>query len=241
MKLMRLLCWIMVFCIDVHVKAEETHKEKCDFNRGNCVILAEDGRRVFRSDEILVMLAPRALLEIRNENTVQLVKGDFYIETEQPVKLQTPYAKIWCEGECKGLFSRTAVTLEVKSLDGNWRITRAGEKTVYVVPAGLQVSIGEVAENGQAQMEFPQSLPWVPTIKQWASLYPGKVSEFKPELEKFRQVWREAVEAVSVLHQTVATRAVASHEAEVEQARRQRLAQLREDQGLRNLFRDKNP
>ena len=181
------------------------------------------------------------MLEQRDGHTIQLVLGSFYVETSREVHFQTPYARVWCEEDCKGIFNRESTLLEVKSLEGRWLIKRTGEAQTYALPAGLQVAIGEVTTDGQAQMDFPQSLPWLPTVKQWAALFPGSVDELKPTLVKFRDSWKEAVEAVSDLHQHAASRAIASYEKTQAQERARLLAIQREDQKLRDLFREKNP
>jgi hypothetical protein len=241
MRLLRLATFGFLFCVDVHVKAQGLLAEDCWGKDGQCAVQAGASRRVMSNSTLRIVLAPQALLERRDPETIQLVRGDFYVESSTSVKMQTPFAKVWCVDDCKALFTRAMNGLEVKSLAGRWRVERVGEPTIYALPAGLQLVFGEVSDQGMAQMEFPQSLPWSPTLKQWAALYPDKMSMWKSEVVQFRHVWRDAVEAVSVLHQTAANRAVAAHDKEVALARQKRLAQLREDEGLRELFRSKNP
>ena len=241
MRLLRLGTLCFLFCVDVHVKAQGLLAEDCWNKDGQCAVQAGASRRVMSNSTLRIVLAPQALLERRDPGTIQLVRGEFYVESSTAVKLQTPFAKVWCIDECKALFTRAANGLEVKSLAGQWRVERLGEPTIYALAAGLQLVFGEVSDQGMAQMEFPQSLPWAPTLKQWAALYPDKMSVWKGEVQQFRQVWRDAGEAVSVLHQSAANQAVAAHEKEVTMARQKRLAQLHEDEGLRELFRSKNP
>jgi hypothetical protein len=129
----------------------------------------------------------------------------------------------------------------VKSLEGKWLIERNGDATTYAVATGLEISLSEVGEDGQASMEFPQSLPWLPTVKQWGELYPGTLDELKPTLVKFREEWKEAVEKVSAMHETAARRSIASAENEQAKELAQKAAKEREDARLRALFREKNP
>ena len=89
-------------------------------------------------------------------------------------------------------------------------------------------------------MEFPQSLPWLSTVKSWAKLYPGNAKQLREEVADFRPAWREAVEAVSHLHAETAERAIASYEAGQAQERARQKAREREDESLRSLFRAKN-
>jgi hypothetical protein len=186
-------------------------------------------------------MGPHALLDQRDEKTIQLVRGDFYVETATPVVFKTPYARVWCDDDCKAIFSRKEDQIEIKNILGNWVVERNGEKTNYALHAGLRVEVSEVAGDGKALMEFPQSLPWGPTVKQLAELFPGHIKELKPTLVKFREVWKAAVEEASELQQKAAARSIASFEDEQAKERARKALREREDQRLRALFREKNP
>lgn len=237
---LRWLSLVFMFCIDVHVKADAL--KECWGKEIPCAVQASQNKRVITAQDLRVTLGANALLEHRDEKTIQLIGGDFYVETSKSVIFGSPDAKVWCEGEsCKALFSRSAESLNIKSLEGRWLVERKGEKSLYTVPAGLQVTIGEVTSSGQAEMEFPQSLPWAPTVKEWVGLYPGTMSELKPSLTKFREVWKSAVESVSQTHQQAASRTIASFEHSQAKERARIEAREREDLHLREMFRDKNP
>lgn len=240
MKWLRVLACLFAFCVDVHVKAEEIIAN-CWERKIPCPIKASSRRLVLNAKEWRVSMAPSSLIERRAQSLVQLVEGQFYIEIARPIKFQTPYARVWCAEECKGIFVREGMSFTAKSLEGTWRIQRTGEAQVYVLPAGLQVVIGEVTDDGQSLMDFPQSLPWSPTVKEWSALYPGTLTELKPTLVKFRFVWKEAVEAVSDMHKHAADRAIAANDKILAAERAVRNAREREDQSLRELFRQKNP
>ncbi|MGZ3723693.1 MAG: hypothetical protein ACXVA9_12210 [Bdellovibrionales bacterium] len=231
-----LLC---IFFLDVHVKAETV--SECWGKTIPCPVQASASKKVISAGNIKVSIGPHGLLEQRDEKTIQLVSGEFYVETAKPVVFKTPYAKVWCDGECKALFNRETDKLDVKSLEGRWLVQRNGEKTTYAVPEAQQISISEVTEDGRAEMEFPQSLPWAPTVKKWGALYPGTLDELKPTLVKFRETWKQAVESVSEMHSQAASRTIASYENSQAKERARKAAQEREDQRLRAIFREKNP
>lgn len=233
----------LLFCLDVRVKAGEVTAEAagCWGKTIPCPVQSEGAKTVIEAPSLKIALGPQALLEQRDRQTIQLVSGDFYVETAKDVTFKTPYARIWCEGECKAIFVRTTDKIDIKSLAGQWIIERNGEEQKYTVKAGLQLALSEVGEDGKAAMEFPQSLPWSPTVKQWAALYPGTLDELKPTLVKFREIWREAVGSVSDLHYQAAERNIASYEEEQAKERAAKAAREREDQRLRQLFREKNP
>lgn len=233
----------LLFCVDVRVKASESHpaEKSCWGRTLPCAVEASGSRRVIKEKEILLSMSPHALVEQQDAKTVQLVSGQFYVDTESAVVFKTPFARVWCDGDCKGIFIRSTEALMVKSIAGKWLAERTGDRTVYVVPEAMQMSFGEVTDDGMALMEFPQSLPWDATVKIWAALYPDKLKEFKEATAEFREVWKEAVVAVSELHHKEASRTIASHEKSLADARASAAAKEREDAKLRSLFRDKNP
>jgi len=238
-KILTLAC---LFFIDVHVKAAEAPKKECWGAAIPCAVQAEGGeKRLLTANDLKISLAPAALLEQRDEKTMELVQGSFYVETSRPVVFKTPYGRVWCNDDCTGLFVRTDESFNIKSLQGHWLVQRNGENTTYQVPTALQVTLGAVGEDGHALMEFPQSLPWLSTIKQWGDLYPGTLKELKPTLVKFRETWKEAVENVSELQQKAAARTIASYEEGLAREKAAHDAREREDARLRALFREKNP
>jgi hypothetical protein len=236
--LLRRLTLAFLFCVDVHVKADEV--KSCLDHTLPCAISSE-GKKILSGSGLRLVMDRHSLLEQRKDKTVELIRGGFYVETSEARVFQTPYVKIWCEGTCKGLFQRELVQVNLVSLEGRWLMQRKGEEQTYSLVAGLQVQVGEVSTDGRAQMEFPQSLPWTPTVNEWAALYPGPLQDLKRELLKFRPTWKEAVEAASQLHIQVAKREIASYEKDQAEQRAKQHAHEREDQSLRALFREKNP
>lgn len=239
MSAWRWLMCIALFCVDVRVRAEEL-AGSCWDKEMPCPVQANDRRRLVESEGLKISLAAGSLVEQRDADSVQLVQGSFYIFTSRAVVFKTPYAQFECEDECKALVEREPLRLTLKSLAGRWLVTRKGETQQYALPAGLQILLGEVEPNGRAQMEFPQSLPWLSTVKSWAKLYPGSAKELRQEVADFRPAWREAVEAVSRLHLDTAKRAIASYESNQAQELARQKARAREDESLRSLFRAKN-
>jgi hypothetical protein len=236
----RALALICIFFMDVHVRADEK-TASCWGKSLPCPVQAGDSKKVIEAADLRLSLGAQALLEQRDEKTIQLVSGEFYVETAKPVTFKTPYARIWCVDECKALFVRTNDSIEVKSLEGRWLIERNGEAVTYTVAPGLEITLSEVSDDGHAAMEFPQSLPWSPTVRQWGKLYPGTMKQLKPTLVKFREEWKEAVEKVSEMQEGVVRRTIASYEDEQAKEQSRKAAREREDQRLRALFREKNP
>lgn len=244
MNLARAALICALFFVDVHVHAAEHAKsetaEDCWGKTLPCAIQSSQHRRELKAQGFAMTLAPNSIAEQRDAKTVQLVKGSFYLEVDGVVKFNTPYAEIRCPAECKGIFSRTQKELEMKALEGQWVIKRLGDKQEYALRAGLQVKVSEVEENGMAEMEFPQGLPFESTVKEWAKFYSGDFKDFKASVTVFRQAWQEAIEQVSQSQLENATRSIASHQSELDKQRAAKAAAEREDAELRKLFREKN-
>lgn len=236
------LTLVCLFCIDVHVKAEPVlGVDGCWGKKIPCAVEASHAREVLKAADLMISMSSSALLDQFDEKTIQLARGRFYVETSRPVAFKTPYAKVWCSEDCKGIFAREPSQLTVLALAGKWLVNRTGDEKTYGIPEGMQMLFSEVTPEGAAAMEFPQSLPWEPTVIAWSSLYPGKMKDFKPLVAEFREVWKAAVEKASEMHQEQAQRTIASYENELAQERARQAAREREDAKLRALFREKNP
>jgi hypothetical protein len=224
----RVVCLLLCFFLDVHVRAEEA-------------VAAKSARTTISRENLKIILAKGSLVEPRGEG-FHLVRGQFLVETQTDTRLTTPFATVWCEAEseCKALFERASDHLVIRSLEGEWRLLRNGEVQVYRVPEAMQLRLSLVADDGKAAMEFPQSLPWDSTVKAWAHLFTGKPAEFKAQVLAFRQVWKGAVETASSLHSQGAQRTIASHDQELAKEAALRDAEEREHQNLRRQMRERN-
>lgn len=170
---------------------------------------------------------------------MQVVRGHVYFSGKQ-LRLSSPFAEVHCSTNCQMLIEREPTSITIKVLEGEAVLARTGDKTEYSVRAGHQLQVGEVMSDGKAKMEFPQSLPWDGTVKQWAMLFPGTFENFKSTLIQFRETWSEGVESASHLHLEYAGRALASHEQSLARQRARQAAIERENESLRRLFREKN-
>ena len=238
------LLLLVFFFIDIQVKADDgksAPEEDCWGKKIPCAILSNGHTKLLEAEGVRLVLAPGSLVEQRTADSLQLVAGSLYAEVTKPLKISTPYGRFWCEADCRGLFDRRKDFVKAKSLGGQWSIQRLGENdSIYGLKSGMQFWISEVGVDGKAAMEFPQSLPWLSTVKEWAKLYPGKPDEFKQALVKFRVEWREAVETASQISFRSAERLIASHNKQMAEIQARKQAQEREDEGLRRRFRENN-
>jgi hypothetical protein len=238
---------IALFFVDVHVRAEShtaavqaEDPAACWGKIVPCAVQADGKKQVLSAPGFEMVLDAHSLVEQRNDKSIQLVSGRFLVSMKGAMKLNSPYAEFTCTGDCTGLFVRELKAVTLKALAGSWQVKRLGEPHRYRVDAGLLVTVAEVTENGMAEMEFPQSLVWAPTIKEWASMYRKDAKDFKREVTAFRQSWRDAVESASQVHAADAGRSIASHQASIDAALARRKREQMEDQRLRQLFRQKN-
>jgi hypothetical protein len=224
----RVLALITLFCLDVRVKAESE-------------VYAGDSKKTYQSAGATVIMQPGSLLETREGQSINLVKGRFFVELRDSALVRTPFASVACAaGECQALVFRTLDKMEIRALKGEFMVRRLGDEQHYSLIAGAQVAVKAVTEQGVSEMDFPQALPWDSTVKEWAKFFPGSIKEFKPTLVEFREVWKQTVERMSELHTDYANRTLASHERALASEAARRAAQEREDAKLRKLFREKN-
>jgi hypothetical protein len=252
MRSLKWIVFVLVFFMEVRIRAEETKLDhrpaSCWGHKIPCAEQATSSRRILTLRKVTLVLAAGTIVEHRNRtddtDTLQLVRGHFYVEAGSGIALQTPFGKFHCDksgdDDCKGLIWREDTSVNLRSLGGAWRITRMGDSAEYALAPGLQTVLSEVNETGKAGFEFPQSLPWAQTLKEWAALYPREWKAFKAEVASFRPVWTEAVESVSQLHKSIVKREVAAYYDGIAAQKARAAREAAEDESLRSMFRQKN-
>jgi hypothetical protein len=233
-KSARFLFLLMCFFTDVKVRAADCSNTPCVMHTSS-----SSQHKIFSEGKRRLVLAPESLLQVQKDG-LRLVKGLLYIEADERIRLTAPFGFFVCGGGCRALIERQMDSVKLKSLKGNWRIWRLGDKEVYGLPPGMEITLGRVEIGGTAEMEFPQSLPWQSTLQSWSRLFPGSPEQFKQIVTEFRPVWRSAVEAAANLQLRAAGRTIASHEAELARGRARQRARAIEDESLRKLFRERN-
>jgi len=226
MNALRFAFCFLCFFLDVHVRADETAAS----------VIQAKHKYVLKSPNVI--LEKGALAELRAPDSLHLVRG--HILVQGPGHFTAPFATLSCEGECTAVIKREPRKVTLFNIRGDWQVERKGDKQTYAVPPAMQVAVTEVDTDGKAGMDFPQGLPWLPTVKTWGRLYGGSASEFKADLEEFRAVWEQAVEAVSDLHSRTAAREIANADRALAQEQARKRAREKEDAELRKLFREKN-
>ncbi len=225
--MIRLFWLVALFCIDLRVKAEPE-------------VYAAHSQKTWDGAGLHVIMQPGSLIEKREGDTVHLIKGQFLIELKDSATVKSVFATLGCAaGQCRALVERTAERLVVKALKGEFMVRRLGDPQHYALMAGAGVIVLPVTDEGVAEMDFPEALPWESTVKEWAKFFPGTIKEFKPTLVQFREDWKLAVEKLSELHAEHASRTIASHDKEVAEELARKAAQEREDAKYRKLFREK--
>lgn len=242
MKLTKLLIFLACACVDVQLRADSNtvSESNCWGLTIPCRVSADRKNQLQAGQNNFVMQAG-SLIEQSGESEIGIVKGRVYIElNDSRLTIKVPFARVTCSGACKAIFDRQNDRMVMRSLAGLWNIERLGEKQTYAVVPGTQILASVVDDSGLAGLEFPQSLPWLPTVKDWADLYMGTRKEFRADIAKFRSEWKLAVEWVSQMQLEQAKRTIASYQRSVDAARARAKAQEREDEELRRLFRKKN-
>lgn len=234
----RALALTLCFFLDVQVRAATS---QCWNRVTPCAVSVDHKKVALDSKAVKMVLKPGSLIEKTEAGAISIVKGTVLLNVSDPATaFRTPFAKIWCADECVALIDREAGQVTIKSLGGNWRAQRLGDEQEYAILEGTRVLFTPVTDGGQAGMEFAQSLPWEPTVKEWAELYPGDKDQFKADVARFREVWNKGVESATSMQEADVGRTIAAYDKAQAQARARRQAQEREDAELRRLFREKN-
>lgn len=236
MRLARLLVLWMVCFSEIHVRASDS---KCSVEHAPCTFVARQAGNELIYRDLKITLSIGTLVELKREGAWRLVEGSAYVVGER-ASVESPFGRYECAKNCKALVDRSESEVSVKALSGAWSVLRLGDGQMYSLSPGHSISLGAVRDNGKARMSFPDSLPWGTVISQWAKLYRGELAEFKVEVSRFREVWREATEVAAALDEDYAKRAIASHEAAIARRQALRRAQEAENAKFRQIFRQKN-
>jgi hypothetical protein len=237
---------LVLFCAcfsEVRVHAENliSYPVKCWGHAQPCGVQnLQDEKAILKAGKSKITLAPHATIQQITPSSFRLISGKIMVEAGKDTQWNSLFADVTCADKCYLILEREDENTRVLALEGNLRLKRLGDKTSYNVPQGFWVRTGNVEADGKGIMDFAQSLPLQPTLKEIAELYDGPYSQFQVEAYRLAPIWTKAVEVASQWHIEYAKRTIASYEAEQARLLAERLKREREDSHLRDIFKERN-
>jgi hypothetical protein len=231
--MIRWLCFVAVFCMDVRVRANEP-SERIWKGRERPQTLTWSGASF--------TLGKSSLMTVMGEQDLRLVEGRAWVGVPQDYRFSSPYGSFYCLGDrCEGLLDRNDREFRLRALSGDWAVEPRGEDSRFSVLEGQEVRLSSVRASGRAGLSFPMGLVTSELVADWASVFVGDASALRQRLGELQEHWREAMEQSAQDATTHAMRSLAEHQEQVRLAEQRRQSKAREDAALRELFRQRNP
>ena len=255
-KIARWFCMILVFCLDVHVKASEnTHKnlkedsvkkisrsknsflsepKNCYGHFMPCALYLYTEGQTITMGTTQVSLPQGAFIIQKTEKKLRLVKGYVWIETQGPFVVESDYGKIRLK-DSKALVRIRNERIELVSVNSNSYLEMfSGEK--LLVPEGYENWMGGVTKSGKQFVGFPAAANIQLLLFELGRVYAGDQESLKEKLFIMRKAWKYAVSEtgqrnLASIHKRIAEDLAAKQKYRL---RRQRIEA--ENRQLRALF-----
>lgn len=236
------VCLFLAFFIDVHLKAAPvTYPAKCWGVTYPCSIGVEGGDRkeTIKVPNGKLVLSHAAAMTWLAPRKFEIASGLAFVHHSGTVEYKTPFGGIRC-ASCTALLQKTGAEVRFHVLNGGFEYKPLGESRWLLLPPGFMAYMGKVGPNGRADVDFPQASPLKVVLKLWAKVYDGDKDQFEEDAKSYLKSWRQAVQVASQLQSKVVEREIASARSHAQRAREHAAAEKREDQRLREMFRQKN-
>lgn len=236
----RVLVLVLIFAIDVRLSAETVFYPRNCWGKDNCAV-QNDARTpaALHLKTLSLHMDSQAIVKSISEKEGALTKGTLLARHEGEYRWQTPFGDIVCDS-CEILLQRDDRRVEVHAIKGSVAIVRKGDGSRYDLPPGFSVELSKVEHDGRADLGFPQASPLLLVGKEWAKLHSEDEHEFKKEFGAYVETWQTASDLSSDMQRQAADRSIASSEAEQKRLDVLRERRLKEQQRLRDLFKQKN-
>ena len=255
-KAARWLCVILVFCLDVHVRASESTHENINessvkkISRSKNSFLSEPKNcykhfmpcalYLYTKGQTITMGATRISLSRgtfviqKTEKNLQLVKGYIWVEAQGPFVVESNYGKVRLQGS-NALVRIRNERIELVSVNSNSYLEMfSGEK--LLVPEGYENWMGGITKSGKQFIGFPAAANIQLLLSELGRVYFGDQKSLKEKLFIMREAWKNAVSETSQRNLASIHRVMAEDLAAKEQYRLRRQRIKVENQRLRTLF-----
>lgn len=207
--------FVLVFSIDIRLRAEVQEPPSCWRGKGACAVRTADGERLPLSLEggQVVLDGATTLLRVKT-GELRLLAGQAWFRVQGPVSVGSEFGEIFAE-EGEFWLSRTSERMTVSAVSGSLKMKpRQGEglaEEELEIPQGLENWVGRVKFGTQrAQTGVPTAIPFQAHLSRWARLYRGGRAQFIKEAEAFHDMWLRATEEAAGVHQELFERKMAS-------------------------------
>jgi hypothetical protein len=232
---------VLFFIIDVNLNAEAVFHPKDCWGKDDVCAVQNDSKNplALHLKTAEVHMDAQAIVKKMSDKEADLTLGTLLASHSEEFRWHTPFGDVLCQ-DCEVLLHREEKSLEVHAIKGHVWIIRKGDGDQYDLPAGFSVELSDIQNNGQANLGFPQASPLTLVGKEWARLHSEDPRQFKKEFGEYVEVWQQAADISSDMQRKEADRMIASDSAEIQKVERLRQLRLKEQERIRNIFKEKN-
>jgi pyruvate/2-oxoacid:ferredoxin oxidoreductase beta subunit len=240
-KVLRAAILFFVFAIDINLQAEAVFYPKgCWGKEEVCAVENESKAPIaLHLKTMSFHMDSQTIVKTLSENEADLARGTLLARHTEEFRWHTPFGDVLCHN-CEVLLHRDEKSLEIHAIKGQVVIIRKGDGDQYDLPVGFSVELSSILSNGQANLGFPQASPLRVVGKEWAHLHSEDPNEFKKEFGEYVEAWQEAADLSSTMQRKEADRVIAADQSEQQRIEKIRQERLKEQQRLRNIFKEKN-
>lgn len=246
MRLSHLLAFLIVFTIDVRLKAEPLNDDvialypaKCLNVSYPCSVKVNHAEKyTFNFQDQEITLSKYSIVTL-HEDFIILVKGSMLFEEPTSIKVNTLHASTTLFSST-GLIRVEGGRTMLTPFTGMMTAKARSHKVEQKVLSGSSLIVGEVASTGEALEEFPRPINFGKIIRRWGNMTQLSKTDFKERAIKLKSKVKRVAQSYSNTYQQIAERRIASHRESVEAYRRRKAIAEKENAQLRSLFRRKN-
>ena len=234
--------FLIASTLEVRVKAKNIDlPASCSTGSGSCAILFKERR--LNSIELYkgtVKATDGSSLIKINENQVRIIRGEFYVEANDPeIVIQSLYGEVRVKNGAALLLADNQ-KIEFYSLKGVVTYQPRGENLVHTLPVGLTTNFSYITSQGVAQTAFPRLAVVKKLVENWSPFYlRSEKEQFKADMRKYMESWSHFSSEVGPWYQEVVEREIASLQAEREREARLKAQEDAENSKMRSLFRER--
>lgn len=240
-RIFQALILLFLLSLDLNISAETIFYPKNCWGKDEACAVQNDSKRpvTLQLSGMQVHMDSQAIMKTDAQGEADLARGTLFAKHADSYTWRTPFGQVICRS-CQVLLHRDEKSLEVNAIKGRVTIVRKGDGSSYELPPGFSVQLSAVTSDGRANLDFPQASPLVLVGKAWARVYNGDTQEFKKEFGDYVKIWDQAADLSSQMQKEEAERRIASDDAEKARIEQLRQNRLREQERIRQLFREKN-
>jgi hypothetical protein len=171
------------------------------------------------------------------ENEIELLRGQFWISSQSPVKVLTSFAKIDVDGDAWLVLEPEKMV--IKNMNAKLAFKMVNNSP-FSVPIGFENWVSGIDQNGKLVQGLLRPLDLKATSTLWVKTFRVPKEEAKKSIEEFVELWRGNVEKGADFYRAVASEKL-KKEQEKELIKEQRRKQAAEENAeLKKLFRSRN-